>query len=99
MAELPDELMIELKQPITFNGKTIDAITLCEPTIGQIAHAQKKAGGFMNESTLLVFITELVTLVANQPATFISQMKFSDMMKASEYLMGFMQGLPVTTTS
>jgi hypothetical protein len=97
MLDQPDELMIELKKPLVFNSKSIDVITLSEPTIGQINQAQKKAGGFLTEATSLTFITELVTLISNVAPQFISQMKYSDMMKASDYLMGFITPSQKTT--
>jgi hypothetical protein len=90
---LPDELLIEFRKPIKFDKLLVEAIQLEEPTIGQIEQAQKAAG----TKGSLALIRELISLVAGQPMTIISQMKISDVNKASAYLMGFIESSAATT--
>ena len=89
--DLPDSLMIEFKKPITFNGKTLEAITLEEPTIGQIEMAKKKTNSMVGESASFAFIREMIVLVAVVDTNFVSQMKISDVMKATAYIMAFIE--------
>lgn len=98
MVDLPDELLIELTPPLTFNGKSLDCICLREPTVGQIEQAQKQVGGALTESNTLKFLQAMIVLIANQPLTFVSQMRITDIWKASDYLMGFIKPDPMTKT-
>lgn len=94
---IPDELLIPFDPPIVFNGKSVDSILLHEPTVGQVEQADKIANGNLNISNMRAYQQALIMAVSGQPKQIVGQMKISDVNKAFDWLMGFIQGNPTAS--
>jgi hypothetical protein len=83
-----DELLISFDPPLVWNGEPLDSLHLTEPTAAQLEKGGKLAIGDSLSSTT-AFQIELVTAVSSKTRQYISQMKISDLRKATEFIMGF----------
>jgi hypothetical protein len=88
-----DELLISFNPPLVWNGESLDALHLTEPTAAQLEKGGKLPIGDSLSSTT-AFQIELVTAVSGKPKQYISLMKISDLRKATEFIMGFIVDSP-----
>lgn len=80
-AELPDELVIELRKPVTLGSETYAELILREPTGGDIKAAEKATG---IESDMI-----LIAMVSGLPKPAVEKIGSRDLKRAREYLVGF----------
>lgn len=78
----PDELVIELRKPVEFTGQVYTEMNLREPTLGEVANAEKAGGGIASD-------TVLIALVSGIPKPAVEKIGYRDAKKARDYLMGF----------
>lgn len=84
-ADIPDELVLELRRPVTFAGVQYDTLRLLEPTAGQLIEAEK--GGSPLEQ-----LARLVHLVAAVPRKAVDQMGQRDFQRAADFFALFGAG-------
>lgn len=80
--DLPDELVIALRKPVTHSGETYTDLILREPTGGDMKAAEKFTGF---ESDIV-----LIAMVSGVPKPAVEKIGARDLKKAQEYLAGFM---------
>jgi len=89
MQNLPDELVIDLRKPVTLGSETYTQLVLREPTAGEVAQAQKAGGGLASDIVL-------IALVSGVPKPGVERIGYRDTQRAVQYLAGFMVGGPET---
>jgi Phage tail assembly chaperone proteins, E, or 41 or 14 len=93
-----DELLINIDPPIEFNGQRTDHVLLKEPTGSQLEKAGKgKLSADMTLSEIATFQMELIMAVSGLPKQIVGQMKFSDIKRGFEFIMGFIESSVVQT--
>lgn len=79
--DLPDELVIALRKPVTHSGETYTELNLREPTGGDMKAAEKLTG---IESDIV-----LIAMVSGMPKPAVEKIGARDLKKAQVYLAGF----------
>jgi hypothetical protein len=79
--DLPDELVIPLRKPVTLGSETYTDLVLHEPTGGDMKAAEKFTG---IESDIV-----LIAMVSGVPKPAVEKIGSRDLKKAREYLGGF----------
>lgn len=79
--DLPDELVIALRKPVTLGSETYTDLVLREPTGGDMKAAEKFTG---IESDIV-----LIALVSGVPKPAVEMIGARDLKKAQVYLAGF----------
>lgn len=86
---MSDTKVITFPEPITIGAKTVDSITLREPTVGEVDKAFRGAGGL---SAVIV----LVSLVTGVERTFIEKIPMTTFKEASQFIELFTSDGPAT---
>lgn len=92
--DLPDELVITLRKPVSLGSETCERLVLREPTAGEVDKAQKAGRGPDGSGTTSDMV--LVALVSGVPKPLVALIGYRDFDKAVKYLGGFMGDGPET---
>lgn len=84
--DVPDELVITFRKPITVGNETIDHIRLEEPEARHIAAFEKMAPKIGNVDATIVMISS----IAGVSKAVVDRMKSRDLNQAQEYLSHFL---------
>lgn len=82
MADIPDELTVTLRKPVTVGDITISELKLREPTVGELEKATAK-GTDLHQAKMLV------SIVAGMAPEFIDRIGARDFKLAADYLANF----------
>jgi hypothetical protein len=93
-AELPDSKTIILRQPVVVGDQSYDSLDLREPTAGDFEKMTK-----LSASNPAGALLQLIADVSGVALPIIKKIGVRDMNEAGEYLMGFIQSGPQTTSS
>jgi hypothetical protein len=93
-SELPEQLTITLRKPLTLGDQTVEALELREPTAGEFKKFTKQA-----QSDPSAALVALIAMVSGVAPPIIDRIGVRDMNAAGEYLMAFMGPSQPTQTS
>lgn len=87
MDDVPDELVITLRKPVSDGHETVETITLREPTSGEMEQA-------MNMGNVMASNIKLVSLISGVKKHLVAKIGYRDMNKAAAYLGRFTNADP-----
>lgn len=89
----PTTMTLRLKEPIELDGQAFTEFEMKELTAGQFEEGVNGAAAGVTRNL------KLISLSAKVPLAAVRRMATSDMVKAKEFLEGFLEGQPTGATS